>query len=177
MLSILLSSWTSRKGWRHPAQLSINQIARKQIWMACHVINCAFNQFKSTVKHKRRFRMNNLFEIVVSSILLTCSKTVSWISSWQTFFYWFNFIFPAQLLSRYDENLRNVVASQWQSYSMFTNVMCSSVSLLHWLHLRTGRCVLCLKASNSCNQSLTNAMKKKFSLGLHSCLLMQQGFP
>ena len=41
-------------------------------------------------------------------------------------------------------------------YSLFSNVMCSSVSLLHWLHVCTGNCVLCLKARGSYNQFQNN---------------------
>ena len=38
-------------------------------------------------------------------------------------------------------------------YSLFSNVMCTSVSLLHWSHVCTGKYVLCLKASGSRKQS------------------------
>ena len=50
-----------------------------------------------------------------------------------------------------------------QSYSPFSNVMCSYVSLLHILHVHTGKCVLYLKTSNSYNQSHSSHVDYKLN--------------
>ena len=51
--------------------------------------------------------------------------------------------------------------------------MCSSVSLLYWSHVCTGKYVLCLKASGSCNQSQNTRADYEYSLDLHNSLLMR----
>ena len=53
--------------------------------------------------------------------------------------------------------------------------MCSSVSLLNWSHVCTGKYVLCVKASSSCNQSQNNRIGYRFNQDLHNSLLLMGG--
>ena len=56
-------------------------------------------------------------------------------------------------------------------YSLFSNFMCSSISLLHWLYVCTGKCVLCLKAHDSCNQLQNSCINYEFNKDLHNLSL------
>ena len=51
--------------------------------------------------------------------------------------------------------------------------MCSCVLLRHWLHIRTGKFILCLKAHGSCNQVQNNYTGNEFNYDLHILSLIR----
>ena len=58
--------------------------------------------------------------------------------------------------------------------SLFSNVIGGSVSLLHGLHLCTGKCVICLTANGKCNQSHNGHINYEFHIKISLYILIAQ---